>query len=371
MIYFSNIKKGYKNLKDEIDKAVISVLESGFYVLGQEVQRFEQEFAEYCGSKFAIGVGSGTDALQLALMASGVSRGDEVITVPNTAVPTVTAISSIGAQPVFVDIDPVYYTLDPDLLENAITKKTKAIIPVHIYGQAANIDIIVKIAKLHSIPVIEDACQAHGASCYIGKKTKKKAGSIGDLGCFSFYPTKNLGAYGDGGMIVTDDESMAQKIKMLRNYGQEDRYHHRIKGINSRLDELHAAILRIKLKELDNKNEIRRKKAGLYTEHLKNYDIILPKEAEYARHVYHLYVIRIPDRDALQKHLLKHNIQTLIHYPVPVHMQEAYSDLNCLKGSFPASENISREILSLPLYPEIEDKDIIYVCENIISFYEH
>lgn len=367
MVLFQDLKSDYKNLQSEIDGAISSVLKSGSYILGCEVQKLEEEFAEYCGTKYAMGVASGTEALQVALMACGVGYGDEVVTVPNTAVPTISAMSAVGAKPVFVDIDACYYTMNPDLLEKAITEKTKAIVPVHLYGQVVNLKLIMDIAKKYDIPVIEDACQAHGALFYENGKVKK-AGSVGCCGCFSFYPTKNLGAYGDAGMIVTDDASLSEKVKQIRNYGQETRYSHKIIGINSRLDEIQAAVLRVKLRKLNENNEIRRKKANLYPKFLGSCDLELPNEAEYAKHVWHLYVVRVPDRSALQKYLFDHEIQTLIHYPTPVHLQKAYSYLNYQEGSFPVCEKISKEVLSLPLYSGIDEKDIEIVCEKIKSF---
>ncbi|OGC04151.1 erythromycin biosynthesis sensory transduction protein eryC1 [candidate division WOR-1 bacterium RIFOXYA12_FULL_43_27] len=363
-IPFGDLRAQYLQIQQEVDDAVQRVLKRGWYILGEELAVFEKEFAEYCESLYAIGVGSGTEALHLSLVAAGINPGDEVITVPNTAVPTVSAISFAGAVPRFVDIDPNTYTMDPQKLESAITSKTKAIIPVHLYGQCTDMDPILDIAKRHGLIVIEDACQAHGA-LYKGKK----AGSIGEMGCFSFYPSKNLGALGDGGMVVTSNLELAEKVKLLRNYGQIKRYHHKIKGYNSRLDEIQAAILRVKLKYLDAWNELRRNKAGLYDFLIKDMDgIITPTEAIYAKHVYHLFVVRYVQRDKLQTFLTEKGVETLIHYPIPVHLQESYQGLGYTKGSFPVAEDYANKILSLPIYPELSDRDMVCVVEEIKAF---
>ncbi len=365
-VLFADLKKQYLSIKEELEIAIHRVFERGFFILGEEVQRFEEEFSSYCGTKYGVGVGSGTEALHLALVAAGVSPGDEVITVPNTAVPTVSAISFAQAKPVFVDIHPHTYTMDTSdtsRIENAITHKTRVILPVHLYGQAADMEPILDMARKYNLSVIEDASQAHGAE-YKGKRV----GTIGRMGCFSFYPTKNLGAYGDGGMVVTNDEEMAHKLILLRNYGQRDRYHHITKGFNSRLDEIQAAILRVKLKRLDQWNELRRKIAKRYDHLLKNSSIVTPTEAEYGMHSYHLYVIRNPKRDELRTFLKKHGIETLVHYPIPIHLQEAYQDLGIGKGSFPIAEQYATEILSLPLYPELESEEIERVAHAIDRF---
>lgn len=363
MIPFSEVKTQYESIKDEIREAFDQVFESSWFILGKNVEAFENEFASYCRAKFGVGVGSGTEALHLALLACEVQPGDEVITVANTAVPTISAISFARAKPVFVDIDPDTYTISPMLIEEKITEKTKVILPVHLYGQSADMDPILKIAKRHKLKVIEDACQAHGAE-YNGKKV----GALGDLGCFSFYPSKNLGAYGDAGMVMTNDHELAKRVWILRNYGQKKRYYHDIKGFNSRLDELQAAFLRKKLKHLNKWNERRRQLAQIYSDNLCK-TVIKPIEKDYAYHIYHLYVIRCQRREELQRFLSENEIQTLIHYPVPVHLQQAYLDLNITPGSLPITEKYSNEILSLPMYPELKDDDVFYVADKINDFY--
>ncbi|MCL4460021.1 MAG: DegT/DnrJ/EryC1/StrS family aminotransferase [Chloroflexi bacterium] len=363
MIPFGDLRRQYAAIHSEIQGALEGVLERGWFILGEQVTAFEEEWAAYCGTKYAIGVGSGTEALHLALLACRVGPGDEVITVPNTAVPTVSAISFAGARPVFVDIDPRSYTMDLSLLPACIGPRTKAIIPVHLFGQAADMDPIMAVAREYNLKVIEDACQAHGAE-YKGKRV----GSIGDVNCFSFYPSKNLGAYGDGGAVVTNDAELAEKLRLLRNYGQEKRYYHAIKGFNSRLDEMQAAILRVKLAKLDKWNERRRELANLYEDMLTDTDIICPSEMPYTRHVYHLYVIRSPARDYLQKHLLQCGIGTAIHYPLPVHLQPAYADLGLGLKSFPIAEQYATQILSLPMYPELKEEEVAQVAQAIGSF---
>lgn len=362
-IPFSELKTQYGNIKDEIQAAFQQVFDSSWFILGKNVESFEQEFASYCQAKFGIGVGSGTEALHLALLACDVQPGDEVITVANTAVPTISAISFAGATPIFVDVDPESYTMSPELIEAKITAKTRVILPVHLYGQSADMRPIIDIAKKYNLKVVEDACQAHGAE-YEGKKV----GAWGDLGCFSFYPSKNLGAYGDGGMVVTDDPELADRIWMLRNYGQRKRYYHDIKGFNSRLDELQAAFLRKKLRHLDQWNERRRQLSQIYHENLCD-AVKIPIEKEYAYHIFHLYVIRCQRREQLQQYLMNNGIQTLIHYPVPVHLQQAYQDLDVKPGSLPITEKYAAEILSLPMYPELKDDDIFNVVERINNFY--
>ena len=363
MILFSELKTQYESIKDEIQEAFEQVFASSWFVLGKNVEAFEKEFASYCQANYGIGVGSGTEALHLALLTCDVQPGDEVITVANTAVPTISAISFAQATPVFVDIDPDSYTMNPKLIEEKITDKTRAILPVHLYGQSADMRPILKLAKKYNLKVIEDACQAHGAE-YDGKKV----GALGDLGCFSFYPSKNLGAYGDGGMVVTNDQNLADNIWMLRNYGQKKRYYHDIKGFNSRLDELQAAFLRKKLKYLDRWNENRRQIAQLYHDNLGK-AVVKPVEKDYAYHIYHLYVIRCQQSEKLQNYLKENEIQTLIHYPVPVHLQKAYMDLNIKQGSLPITEQYASEILSLPLYPELKKDDVFYVADKINEFY--
>jgi dTDP-4-amino-4,6-dideoxygalactose transaminase len=362
-IPFVDLSAQYHAIKEEIDRAVSGVLNGGFYILGEEVASFEAEFARYMGSNHAVAVGSGTEALHLALLAAGVGQGDEVITVPNISAPTASAISFAGARPVFVDIDPETYNMDPARLEGCLRKgssKVKAVIPVHLYGHPADMDPIMDIARSHGLKVIEDACQAHGAM-YKGKR----AGSVGDAGCFSFYPTKNLGAYGDGGMVVTDDGDMAEKVRMLRNYGEKSKYHNVIKGFNSRLDELQAAMLRVKLRHLEEYNEKRRSLAALYARLLTGGPSKLPVEKEYAGHVYHLYVIRVKERDRLRQSLGDRGIATSVHYPRPLHLQPTYSELGHKEGDFPLSERACSEVLSLPMYPELDEEQVDYVCRAL------
>ncbi|TEU21891.1 MAG: DegT/DnrJ/EryC1/StrS family aminotransferase [Anaerolineales bacterium] len=366
MIPVFDLKDQYNTIKDEVNEAVARVLESGWFILGKEVEAFEEEFAAYCGLSHGIGVGSGTEALHLALLACGVGPGDEVITVPHTAVATVAAIELTGAQPVFVDIDPASYTIVPDQLESRITARTRAIVPVHLYGQAAALDPILEIAQRYGLTVVEDCAQAHGA-----KYRGRRVGSLGPVACFSFYPTKNLGAYGDGGMVVTDDGSLAQKVRLLRQYGWEKRYVSSLKGLNSRLDELQAAILRVKLKHLDEWNKARRTRARLYDELLAGSGVAIPTEMDYGRHVYHLYVVRCPHRahrDELKSYLVEHGVGTAIHYPVPIHLQEAYRDLGYRQGDFPVTEACADEILSLPMYPELREDEVRETSELVKAY---
>ncbi len=362
-IPFGDLSRQLGTIREEINEAVSSTLESGWFVLGKAGEKFESEFAGYVGTRYGVGVGSGTEALHLALVAVGVRPGDEVITVANTCVPTVSAISFAGATPALVDCDPVSYNLDPDKLEATITKKTRAIMPVHLYGQAADIDPIISIARKHDIPVVEDCAQAHGTE-YKGKK----AGTYGDVAAFSFYPSKNLGAYGDGGAVLTNDSSLAERLRMLRNYGQEKRYYHSIKGFNSRLDEIQAAILSVKLKHLDSWNARRREIASIYGSLIGNPVIRLPREMPYGKHIYHLYPIRTQHRDELQSFLSSNGIQTVIHYPIPIHLQKSYSDLGKSKGSFPQAEAHGNEELSLPMFPELADEEVKFISETLNRF---
>jgi dTDP-4-amino-4,6-dideoxygalactose transaminase len=348
MIPFLDLKAQYQSIKPEVDAAVMRILESSQFVLGEEVAAFETDFAAYCGTSHAIAVNSGTSALHLALLAAGVGPGDEVITVPFTFVATVSAICYTGATPVFVDIDPSSFTMDSTQLEAAITPRTKAILPVHLYGQMADMDAIVAIANRHGIPVIEDACQAHGAEL-----NGHRAGSLGVSGCFSFYPGKNLGAYGEGGIVVTSNDEHAKKIRMLRDWGQEKRYHHVIKGFNYRMDGIQGAILRVKLRYLEQWTEARRSHAGLYNALLRGSNVEIPKELPGRRHVYHIYAVRTAGRDTLQRFLQAEGVQTGLHYPIPVHLQEAHRDLGYKRGDFPQSEAASDQVLSLPMFPEM------------------
>jgi len=346
---FLDLKAHHDSMRGELETAIREVMDSNAFAGGPFVAKFEQDFATYCGVADAIGVGNGTDALWLSMLALGIGAGDEVITVPMTFMATAEAISYSGAKPVFVDIDERTYTLDPDLLERAISPRTKAIIPVHLFGQAADMDAILEIARRRGLPVIEDACQAHGAE-YRGRKT----GSIGTAGCFSFYPGKNLGALGEAGAVVTNNEELRNKIQMLRDHGQAKKYHHALIGWNARMDGIQGAALRVKLKHLDRANQARRANARFYDQHLAEVEeVILPTEAEYARHVYHLYVVRVQDRERVLQAMANRGIACGIHYPIPVHLQEAYRFLGHRKGSFPVAERCAEEFLSLPMYPEL------------------
>lgn len=361
MIMFSNPKAQYLSYKSEIDSAIMSVLDSGFYILGDEVRSFEKEFAEYIGVSYGVGVGSGTEAIHLALVACGIGRGDEVITVSHTAVATVAAIELAGATPVMVDIEPDFYTIDPDLIEDAITPRTKAIVPVHLYGQPADMDPLMEIARKHNLRVIEDCCQAHGAMY-----KDKRVGSFGDMACFSFYPTKNLGALGDGGIVLTDNESLAEKASLLREYGWEERYVSSHAGWNTRLDEIQAAILRVKLKRLDHDNSKRSALAKVYDDRLSDSGLDLPKRRESSTHVFHLYVLRSSNRDELLDSLKSKSVGASIHYPVPVHHQSAYKKLTP-NGSLPVTEKIAGKIISLPIYPQLSERDVGAVCDAIVG----
>lgn len=363
MVPFLDLKAQYRSIKEEIDPAVLSVLESCQYALGAEVASFEKEFAEYCSSKYGIGVNSGTSALHLALLAAGVGPGDEVITCSFTFVATVAAIWYTGARPVLADIDARSFTIDPAKIEAAITGKTKAIIPVHLYGQPADMYPILDIAKRRGIAVIEDAAQAHGAE-YKGRR----AGSMGEIGCFSFYPGKNLGAYGEAGIVVTGNPEHLRTIRMLRDWGQEKKYFHELKGFNYRMEGIQGAILRVKLRHLTRWTEARRSHANRYGELLAGCGAAVPEEMPYAKHVYHVYAIRTKSRDALQQHLKEKDIQTGIHYPIPVHLLGAYSDLGYKAGDFPNAERAANEVLSLPMYPELTDEQISQVAEAVRSF---
>ena len=347
MIPFLDLKAQYRSIKKEVDAAVLGVLESSQFALGQEVEAFEQEFGLYCQAKHVIGVNSGTSALHLALLAAGVGHSDEVITVPFTFVATAAAILYTGARPVFVDIDPRSFTMDVSLIERAVTPRTKAILPVHLYGQPADMDPILEIARRHGLIVIEDAAQAHGAE-YKGRRV----GAIGDIGCFSFYPGKNLGAYGEAGAITTNNDKYASTVSTLRDWGQTRKYHHELKGFNYRMEGIQGAVLRVKLRHLENWTEARRVHAATYDRLLSGH-LPTPEEMPFARHVYHVYAIRTLHREFLEQKLNTHGIQTGIHYPIPVHLQEAHADLGYKKGDFPASEKAANEVLSLPMFAEL------------------
>ena len=359
-----DLKDQYDSIKDEIREALDNVLNSCSFVLGKQVAMFEEEFAEYCQAKYCVAVNSGTSALHLALLAHGIGQGHEVITVPHTFIATAEAISYTGAIPVFVDVNQETYNMDASKIESRVTDKTKAILPVHIYGQPADMDPILEIAEKHNLVVIEDACQAHGAE-YKGRK----AGCIGNAGCFSFYPSKNLGAYGEGGAVTTDEEAIYEKIRTLRNHGESEKYFHQSIGYNYRMDAFQGAVLRVKLRHLDEWIEARRNNARLYNQLLKETEIITPTEPDFAKSVYHLYVVRVKNRDALRKCLGESEIGTGLHYPLPIHLQESYHFLGYKKGDFPVSEKISKEILSLPMYPELSDGQIRQVISAINSFY--
>jgi len=362
----ANPRANYLAHKKEIDAAVARVMESSQYILGQEVKEFEGEFARYIGVRFGIGVGSGTDALRVALMACGIQRGDEVITVSHTAVGTIAAIELCGATPILLDINPSSYTIDQNLIEQAITKQTKAIIPVHLYGHPADMTSILDVASRHGLLAIEDCAQSHGAT-YKDRKT----GAWGNLAAFSFYPTKNVGAIGDGGIVVTDDPALAERARLLREYGWEQRYISRLSGLNSRLDELQAAILRVKLRHLDEENKRRQNLARVYDEMLSATDLIMPTCSLEASHVYHQYVVRSGRRDSLREFLAKRGIGTLIHYPVPIHLQPAYQGrLKCI-GKMMNTEKIVKEILSLPMYPELTSEQVAQVAGTIVSWYQN
>lgn len=353
----------YKTLKPQIHKAMEEVLKNTRFILGQEVSALESQLASYCETRYGIACGSGTDALQMALMAIGVGPGNEVITSPFTFIATAEVIALLGARPVFVDIDPDTYCIDPMKIEKAISKKTKAIIPVHLYGQSADMDPILEIARDARIFVIEDACQAIGAT-YKGKKVC----SLGDMGCVSFFPSKNLGGYGDGGMIFTSDERLFQTLRMIRDHGSSQKYHHVRLGFNSRLDTLQAAILLVKFQYLDSWNKARRKIAEMYTEFLKNAKVKTPVIQKENTHVFHQYTIQVNDRDGLRKHLENYGISTAIHYPIPLHLQPAFQYLKLKPGQFPIAEEVASRVVSLPMYPELKTNQIHFITEKIIEF---
>ncbi len=383
MIPSFDIKRQNKTLNRELNRSIQEVLDRGIFILGEKVEEFEDNFASYLGVKYAVGVGSGTDALSLALIAIGIKPGDEVI-MPVNAYPTAFAVTAIGALPVLIDIDPATFNINPDLIEQAITKRTRAILPVHLYGLPCDMNSIMRIAKKHNLKVIEDCAQAHGATLSVaipalsaGAEIRslstgtdlnwKKVGSIGDAGCFSFYPTKNLGCFGDGGMVVTNNKEIYDKVKLLRMYGEKTRYKSVILGRNSRLDELQAAILLVKLKYLDKWNKRRREIAELYLSHIAG-----PAESTAVDsffHVYHLFVIRTKKRDQLKKHLEEKGIQTAVHYPTPVHLQESFRFLGYKKGDFPVAEKLADEILSIPMFPELTESELMAVVSGINSFF--
>lgn len=360
---FVDLKTQHKGLADELQPVISAILERGDFILGEDVRLFEAEFAGYCETQHAVGVSSGTAALELALRAFEIGPGDEVITSAHTFIATAAAISFAGARPVLVDADAQSYNIDVSRIEAAITGRTKAIIPVHLYGQPANIDPILEIARHRGLVVIEDACQAHGAR-YRGKRI----GSLGHAAAFSFYPAKNLGACGDAGAVVTSDSQVAERIRMLRDHGQREKYYHTLLGYNHRLDTLQAAVLRVKLKYLDRWNAARRGHARLYNRLLEGTPVITPREVDGCECAYHLYVIRARDRDALNAHLHDKGIATGIHYPVPIHLQPAYRNLGYGKGSFPVTEECCAQVLSLPMYAELTPEQIQHVVRAIRAF---
>ncbi|KPJ55939.1 transcriptional regulator [Parcubacteria bacterium DG_74_2] len=368
---FLDLNAQYKTIKIEIDIAIKRVLDKGIFIGGKEVEYFEKEIADFCNVKYAIGVNSGTDALFLSLKAIGIKSGDEIITTPFTFIATAEVIANLGAKPIFADINSKTFNIDPKNIEKKITKKTKAIVPVHIFGQIADMAKIMKIAKKYKLFVIEDAAQAIGA-----KYKNKKAGAIGNLGCFSFFPSKNLGAYGDGGMIVTNNKKLSNKIRLLKNHGSSptDKYKNLILGTNSRLDTIQAAILRVKLKHLSKWSKKRRKKANYYTRQLKNIEnIITPSIIKDNSHIFHQYTIRIKEgkRDKLRSYLEKQGIPIMIYYSLPLHLQPAFKYLGYKKSDFPEAEKASKEVLSLPLYPELKRKDHDFIIKNIKDFFKN
>ncbi len=360
-IPFLDLAAHHAPLREEFDQAIREVIDSGAFAGGPVVEQFESEFSAFCGSDYALGVGSGTEALWLALLACGIGPGDEVITVSNTFMATAEAITYTGATPVFVDVDDRTYTMDPALLETVLTARTKAIIPVHLFGQCADMDPILAFAESHGLFVIEDAAQAHGAE-YKGRK----AGSLGAAGCFSFYPGKNMGAFGEAGAVVTNDPKIQEKIRILRDHGQVRKYHHTMVGWNCRMDGIQAAILRIKLRHLDRNNQRRRARALQYNEAFAGLDqIVTPYEAEAGRHVYHLYAVRVSERDEIMRLLEEKNIGCGIHYPVSIHLQEAYQALGYAEGAFPNAERTSAEFISLPMFPELSETQAALVAEAV------
>lgn len=354
-----DLKGQYASIKEEIETGLKQVLESAYFILGPNVQALEEEVAAYCGVAHAIGVASGTDALHLALRAAGVGPGDEVITSPFTFIATAEAISYVGARPVFVDIDPKTFNIDVDLIERAITKKTKAIVPVHLFGQPADMAPISALCEKHALKLVEDCAQSFGAEI-----CGKKSGAIGDLGCFSFFPSKNLGGYGDGGMIITDDAQLAEEVKVLRNHGSRERYHHSIIGYNSRLDEMQAVILRAKLKRIDEYNRRRRENAHRYSANLEGQGVVPPFEDGKGLHVYHQYTILSDRRDAVHEALGAEGIASAVYYPIPLHRQDVYRD-ECSDLSFPVSEEAAQKVLSLPMFPELTAEQVDRISEVV------
>ena len=362
---FVDLAAQHATIKTEIASAIQRVLSEPHFVLGPQVEEFERDFARFVGCGYAIGVSSGLDALRLSLMAVGIGLGDEVILPANTYIATALAVSAVGARPVLVDCDPQTYNIDVSLIEAAVAPLTKAIVPVHLTGQAADMEPILQIAGRHGLHVIEDAAQSHG-TLYKGRS----CGSMGSLGCFSFYPSKNLGAYGDGGMVTTDDTELATRIRRLRNYGQTAKYRHTEKGLNARLDTLQAAILSVKLRRLPRWNKARVAHAEGYKDLLTGVgDLVFQQESRYSTHAYHLFIVETEWRDALRKHLDARGIHTGIHYPIPIHLQQAYEDLGYGEGDFPETERLAKRVLSLPMFPELRREQIERVAEEIKGFF--
>lgn len=359
-IPFVDLKALHEPISADLSNAINRVMRNASFIQGSEVKAFEEAFAHYLGVSQCVAVNSGTAALHLALLALGIGAGDEVITVAHTFIATSEAISAVSARPVFVDVDPVSYTMDPARVEAAITRRTRAILPVHLYGNLAEMDSLLAIAKRHNLLLVEDACQAHGAQ-YKGRM----AGSMGIAGCFSFYPGKNLGACGEGGALVTSDEALAKKVRMLREHGSVKKYEHALPGYNFRMEGMQGAVLAVKLPHLDGWNDRRRALAERYNQRLAEQGIVLPKEQAGARHVYHLYVIQAEDREALRDHLAQRGIETGLHYPVPLHQQEAYASLGYRTGDFPVTEKVAQHILSLPMYPDMRLEAVDYVSDAI------
>lgn len=360
-----DLKVQYQNIKSEVNSAIKRVLESTHYILGEEVKQFEKKFAKFTDSKYAVGVSSGLSALELGMRTLRIGPDDEVITPVNSFIASSSAISFTGAKPVLVDCEETSFNIDPKKIEEKITTKTKAIMPVHLYGRPAEIDQILKIAKKYKLYILEDACQAHGA-----KYKGKKVGSIGTFGAFSFYPGKNLGAYGDGGIITTNDEKLTQVVRSMRNYGQAKKYHHEFLAWNSRLDTIQATVLLVKLKYLNTWNKARLKNAYIYNKLLKGLPVITPEIPEDSTHVFHLYIIRTTKRDQLADYLNKNGISTGLHYPIPIHLQEAYKTLGYSKGDFPVAEKMASEILSLPMFPELKESEIEYITKHIKIYFK-
>ena len=361
-VAFVDLYQQHQAIEEELVEVFRRVLRKSSFILGPEVVAFEKAFASYVGATECIAVNNGTTALQLVLASLGIGPGDEVITVANTFIATAEAISAVGARPVFVDVDPVSYTMDPQLVEAAITPNTKALLPVHLYGQAADVDALLEIARRHNIHLVEDACQAHGAT-YKGRK----AGSFGVAGCFSFYPGKNLGCLGEGGAVVTSNPELAQRMRMLRDHGSVKKYEHRLPGYNFRLEGIQGGFLSVKLPHLDRWNARRREVAKLYQELLSDTSLGLPVEMGWGEHVYHLYVIQADDREALRNALNAAGVECGLHYPVPLHLQAAYTDLGYEKGRFPVSEHLSSHILSLPMHPFITDEEVKRVASVLLE----